>query len=209
MLTKVSWPSPIPDVVICGWRYEGQVSVDRVLEVAPDIGDTGPGSVGTRRWVEWSLARQAALDALDELGQHRDQILVSDSGAPQFASAPFGLSIAHTHGIALAAVGHGRVGVDVESVERDVSRLESTLLPGEGEISLSLGLLEVFVAKEAAAKATGEGLGGSLSRWPVVDVELFGESPQVTVCTPTGEFVDVRVWESESYVVALAAIPPS
>lgn len=208
-MTKVTWPSPVDDVAIAGWRYEDDIPPEQVVAHSTHDPRQAPADVGSRRWLEWVLGRQSAWDALESAGWPRDEVVVEDAGAPAFAELPIGVSIAHTRGLALAAVGPGRVGVDVESADRDVSRLEAALFPGEQHISLSLGLLEVMVAKEAAAKATGQGLGGSLARWPVLDVELFGDLPRVTVGTPDGEFIGVQVWEHDGFVAALATIPIS
>lgn len=207
VLTSVTWPSPVSEVVIQGWRYEPSVGPERVLEVAPDALVVESGmSPGTRRWVEHVLSRRAAVDTLMALGLPPDRVVVEESGAPRFADTQLGLSIAHCHGLVLAAAGPGGVGVDVEPADRDVSRLESALLPGEGDVSLSLGLLEIFVCKEAAAKATGLGLGGSMSRWPLLDIELFGDHPRATIGSPDGAFIAVRVWEHEGFVTALATV---
>lgn len=207
VLEEVSWPSPIDGVAIRGWHYEAGVSAERVVEVAPYPEQEGSGEKGSRRWVEWSLGRRAVADALEQLGVGSGVVVVDDRGAPHLADRSVGISISHTSRLVLAAAGHGAVGIDVEPADRDVTRLERALLPGETDISTSLGLLETLVVKEAAAKLTGDGLGGSLARWPVLDVELFGQQPAVAVGTPSGEVISARVWERQGFVVALAFSP--
>lgn len=206
MLENISWQSPFSGVAISGWLYDPDVPPERVIEIAPFAPDEAEGRVGSRRWIEWSLGRRSVQDALGQLGVPTDVVVVDDRGAPRLANAAVGISIAHTHGLVVSAAGHGAVGIDVESADRDVTRLESALLPGETDLSASLGLVETLVAKEAVAKATGEGLGGALSRWPVMDVELFGSQPAVAVGTPSGDVITARVWERQGYVVGLAFI---
>ena len=121
------------------------------------------------------------------------------------ADSAWGVSIAHTSGLVLGAVGPGRIGVDVERADRDVTRLVRALLPDERELTVSLSAISIMVAKEAAAKATGQGLEGSLARWPVVDVELSGSAPRIKVASAAARVIDVRIYEHCGYVTGLAS----
>ena len=206
MMTTSRWPCPVDGVVIASCTYDDR---DRgsLVDTGYCLNDPGAPEIGSRRWEEWMLGRAAVRDAASSVGLHVERVDISAEGAPTISGSAWGVSIAHTRGVVLGAIGPGRIGVDVESADRDVSRLRRALLPGEEELTVSLGAVSIFVAKEAAAKATGHGLGGSLARWPVVDVELSGPAPRVGVALPTLGVVDVRVWEHAGYVTGVGCLP--
>jgi hypothetical protein len=94
-------------------------------------------------------------------------------------------------------------------IPRDVSRLIRALGPGERDLATSIGVMGVLVAKEAVAKATGLGLGGALSRWPVLDAELAGPYPIVNVATPDQLVVSAQLFAWNEFMVGVALIPPA
>ena len=207
-MTRCPWPCPVDSVVIRAVTYEDldPGGVAREFADSRGMSDAGAPDYGTRRWAEWTLGRAAVRDAAETVGLTDVVIEASSKGAPIIAGSSWGVSIAHTRGVVMGAVGPGRVGVDVEREDRDVSRLLRALLPGEQELTVSLGSVSVFVAKEAAAKATGLGLGGSLARWPIIDVELSGPSPRASVASPVGGVIEVRLWQHAGYVTGLAVV---
>ena len=205
-MTPTPWPCPVDGVVIASCTYDER---DRgaLVDSEDALNDPGAPEAGTRRWEEWVLGRAAVRDAAVSVGLSIDRVETSPEGAPVLPGSPWGISIAHTTGVVLGAIGPGRIGIDIERVDRDVSRLLRALLPGEEELTVSLGAVSIFVAKEAAAKATGQGLGSSLARWPVVDVELSGTAPRVGVALPSPGVVDVRIWEHAGYITGVACLP--
>ncbi|NDH18452.1 MAG: hypothetical protein EBY51_03605, partial [Actinobacteria bacterium] len=169
------WPCPIDDIVIWSFAFDdGEDVVEGAHEALMDGGladgvtadwqqlsegvDVPP--TGSPRWAEWALGRGAVRQAATAVGIPDVRVERSPEGAPVIADSAWGVSIAHTSGLVLGAVGPGRIGVDVEKADRDVTRLVRALLPGERELTVSLSAISIMVAKEAAAKATGQGLGG-------------------------------------------------
>jgi phosphopantetheinyl transferase len=142
-----------------------------------------------KRRIDWLLGRAAAKDAIRLLVKQLKgadvcaadvEILAGPDGRPVVSGAVparFGIepqvSIAHggSHWLALASPsGADLVGVDVESVDRDVDAIQS-LAFGEQERRLLGGFpsadrpewtVRLWCAKEAAAKALGRGLSRGL-----------------------------------------------
>jgi phosphopantetheinyl transferase len=139
------------------------------------------------REAEFSTGRLLAASAVAELvGIEAEHVLieVADLGAPYAVGyADVCLSISHTRGLVIAGAVFGDYfGIDVEWADRDVSRLSRALSHGEREFveGEHASVLDILVAKEAVAKSWGTGLGGGLSRWPVVEcgpewIDIGGE----------------------------------
>lgn len=122
------------------------------------------------------LAEQSGHDAgrqlLSELyreytGNDLPEIRLSPRGKPYFAEGNLHFSISHTKHHAFCVLAARPIGLDAEEVDRDIDlRLaEKILSPAEyKEFSATedkrRALLTFWVLKEAAAKATGEGLRG-------------------------------------------------
>lgn len=187
------------------------------------------------RRTEWLYGRIAAKDAVRvwaarthslALAPRDIEIVRTDAGAPLVRCEQLAglgqlpaLSITHSRTFVVAAVGDSRlrVGVDIEDRGRNVDRLARALSESENELVATGGLsvLEVLVAKEAAAKAVGVGLGGSLARWPVVglDAGAFG-GPSVQVGVPADiespaglpSHIVVRLRTERNSVLALAIV---
>lgn len=160
------------------------------------------GLTGRRR-TEWVLGRVAIKESVRawQAGAghavtpaSQIQVRVDDRGAPYVAgleAAAPEVSLAHTRarrnaadsvmvGTVLAAANTPgiRVGIDVESRDRPLPHAARLL--DEHEQSLiddEFGAIGLLVAKEAAAKAAGTGLAGSLRRWPVL--ARFGSLVQI------------------------------
>lgn len=140
------------------------------------------------RRIEWLLGRIALKDAVRAWALHHHgvdlhpadvEIRTTDAGAPYVhcpaLTAVGGMPVVSlTHGnsmiVAGAARPDGLLGIDVESSDRNVSSLDRALTERELDMvaSGSTRTIEIMVAKEAAAKAAGTGLGGNVRRWPVM-----------------------------------------
>ncbi len=200
------WPHRDNRFYLEGWEFD---SLEVPEEVLDHIGySVLPAEVipGSRRWVEWVLGRNAAVRAAVRAGLQPPLIDVTPRGAPQLRGSAWGLSIAHTQGIALAAVAPLSIGIDVERADRDTSTLVRVLADHERDLAESVGAIDVLVAKEAVAKATGLGLGGSLARWPVIDVDSMRDVARITVSTPDDRCLYAEVTAWGKYVVGVALI---
>ena len=100
-------------------------------------------------------------------GKPMPPVLVAAGGKPYFAGEPLHFSITHTRRRVFCALSEQPLGIDAEELDRkiDLRLAEKILSPGEWEQYLAaedkgLALLRFWVLKEAAAKATGEGLRG-------------------------------------------------
>lgn len=206
MIESVRWPHRFGSVILEGWEFDEPVAVDDVLALSGVVTEPPNIERGTVRWTEWVLGRSAAVRAAQRAGVVQPEIRVASTGAPFIAGSDKGLSIAHTRGLVLAAVASERIGIDVEKQDRNVSTLARSLHPGEVGIALSIGVIGCLVAKEAAAKATGLGLGGSLARWPVLDAELSGSSPSVSIGSPDGRVVSARLFPWKNFIVGVASV---
>ena len=110
----------------------------------------------------------AGLALLEQLyGGPLPEICRTERGKPYFADGSAHFSISHTKNHVFCVLSDRPVGIDGEEADRDIDlRLaEKILSPGEkrqydAAADKRLALLTFWVLKEAAAKATGEGLRG-------------------------------------------------
>lgn len=127
-----------------------------------------------KRRSDWLLGRWAAkrlfVLAGEAAGEAEVSVLAAPSGAPEafvgWKASPLALSLTHSHGVAVAAIGPAgaRVGVDLEKVEeRPIAFLgdwftsqEQAWVSASGSSPLAATL--VWSAKEAVLKALHEGL---------------------------------------------------
>lgn len=100
-------------------------------------------------------------------GEELPEIRIADRGKPYFANSPWHFSISHSKGHVFCALSRRRIGIDAEEQDRVINPAlaEKILSPAEQERyaraeDKALALLRLWVLKEAAAKATGEGLRG-------------------------------------------------
>lgn len=117
------------------------------------------------------LGQACARRAVSELsGEKRGELTYSQLGAPLWSGSTVDthISIAHTGRFAIAAAARKRVGVDLEFVDRDVSRLAKSFTPIEKELCHAVEPIALMCAKEAAGKSAGVGLAGSIIRWSVI-----------------------------------------
>ena len=103
----------------------------------------------------------------ENIGGEFPEILVTDRGKPYFSTGNVHFSISHTKAHAFCVLADRPVGIDAEELDRTVSPTlaEKILSPGElaqyqASEDQNTALLTFWVLKEAAAKATGEGLRG-------------------------------------------------
>ena len=124
---------------------------------------------------EWLCARIAGKEAAQEWWAREgtrmsaSEVTISslESGAPVITPAGLSISLAHTSGLAVAAVAAGPVGIDVERADRAVHALQRSLSSAEQGDCERHGRspLEVLMAKESAGKALGIGLAGNPRRF--------------------------------------------
>ena len=102
-----------------------------------------------------------------QTGQEMPAIAVSDRGKPYFPDGKLHFSISHTKHHAFCVLADKPIGLDAEELDRDIDLhlAEKILSPVEyAEFSAAedkrRALLTFWVLKEAAAKATGDGLRG-------------------------------------------------
>ncbi len=128
MVVPSQWPCPIDDIVIWSYAFnDGDDVVERAHEALAnggladrvtadweqlsDSADAPPS--GSPRWAEWVMGRGAVHQAATAVGLTDVRVERSPTGAPVIADSAWGVSIAHTSGLVLGAVGPGRIGVDV------------------------------------------------------------------------------------------------
>lgn len=136
-----------------------------------------------KRRADWLLGRFTAKRLFVLAGEAEREsdvsILAAPSGAPEalvgWKESPLALSLTHSHGVAVAALGPAgaRVGIDLERIEeRPVSFLGDWFTEAEQAFvaaadSSPLAATLVWSAKEAVMKALREGL-----RIPAKKVEV-------------------------------------
>jgi phosphopantetheine--protein transferase-like protein len=156
--------------------------LSRVILSASERRDFAEMKGSTSRRVEWLFGRVAAKEAvrrfLKDFYQARwsdadVQIWADDSGKPHalgawsdFLATKLDIAIAHTAQFVVAiAAANARVGVDVESVSRDLSEefTAGVFTPDELELAaqapnVSQTIIRFWCAKEAVSKALGTGI---------------------------------------------------
>ena len=179
------------------------------------------------RKVSWLLGRIAAksalLAALRDRGWRGDyaDIIITNlaSGAPEVkltdGSAPPALSISHCDGcaVALVATAGGRIGIDVEPVDafEKLGHLAKEIVgaaeAGPTGALQQAGLLRLWCAKEAAAKAAGTGLRGRPGAWLTRSWTCSGENWTAEVLAPPddgGQRYTVTLFEHSGWMLAIA-----
>ena len=103
----------------------------------------------------------------EETGEDLPPIAVTERGKPYFEDSSLHFSNSHTKRHAFCVLSREKVGIDAEEKDRNIDlRLADKILsPTEKQQfdaaeDKRLALLRFWVLKEAAAKATGEGLRG-------------------------------------------------
>ena len=103
----------------------------------------------------------------EETGEDLPPIAVTERGKPYFEDSSLHFSISHTKKHAFCVLSREKVGIDAEEKDRsiDLRLADKILSPTEKQQfdaaeDKRLALLRFWVLKEAAAKATGEGLRG-------------------------------------------------
>jgi len=182
-----------------------------------------------RRRREWLLGRVVAKDAVRSwlarshgvvIGPRAISIATTPAGAPYVdhivgfnEAPPPAVSLAHSSTTIVAASGPASIalGVDVESRDRSIHALARALDADELRFveSARLEVIDALAAKEAASKALGIGLGGSLRRWPIRGFRA-GPVPGLLIDPPDGHRgqVTVEILMVGSNVVAVAKCDP-
>lgn len=102
-----------------------------------------------------------------EVGGSLPEVARTERGKPYFLHSPWHFSLSHSRGHAFCALSRHPVGIDGEELGREIRlSLAKKILSPEEKAQFDaaptprLALLTFWVLKEAAAKATGEGLRG-------------------------------------------------
>lgn len=126
----------------------------------------------TSRALAGESGHDAAWALLEETyrrhtGQPLPPVARTERGKPYFPDGAWHFSLTHTRRHAFCVLARHPVGIDAEELDRPIhlSLAEKILSPREREEydhapDQRLALLTFWVLKEAAAKATGEGLRG-------------------------------------------------
>ncbi|MDA3021846.1 MAG: 4'-phosphopantetheinyl transferase superfamily protein [Actinomycetota bacterium] len=178
---------------------------------------------------EWLLGRLALKDVVrtwaSERGQQlepRDiEIHIDDEGAPFARCAALSavggspvISLTHNSGVVVAAAADpgALIGIDIEYVNRRIDVVARALsAPEQAFVAAEVAsVLDLLVAKEAATKALGVGLGGGVSRWPVVAVTSVpqGLIVEVTSITDLGLVLPVLVLHPLDTVLGICYVAP-
>ena len=140
-------------------------------------------TLSPRRRRSWLNGRVAAKDAVRALLReqresgivHPKELRIENNslGAPQVLphvtdTVPLGLhvSLAHKDNMAVAIAGMQPVGIDIERIEARADSFVALVLTENEQVYLTvdtpeLAITRAWVAKEAVAKSTGNGLGGN------------------------------------------------
>ena len=106
---------------------------------------------------------------LKKTGQPLPEILLTPQGKPYFREKPWHFSISHTDEMVFCCLSEKNVGIDAESLQRQIPMplAEKILSPSEKSRLEAApcqrdALLRLWVLKESYAKLTGKGLGNYL-----------------------------------------------
>lgn len=123
------------------------------------------------------------------------QVVLTPEGRPVVADGNISFSISHTAGLSVIALRkHGRIGVDIEFVERDVDfeLISQAFFAHVGPVTKT-GFFRAWTRNEALVKATGQAL-------------VFPADPVVP--GSAGLYLET-IEIAPSYLVALAADTPA
>ena len=178
---------------------------------------------------EWLLGRLELKDVVRAWASERGQTLepsdieihIDDEGAPFARCAALSgvggspvISLSHNSGVVVAAAADpgALIGIDIEYADRKIDVVARALSETEQAFvdAEAASVLDILVAKEAATKALGVGLGGGVSRWPVVSVTPLpqGVMVDVTSTTDLGLVLPVLVLHPLDTVLGICYIAP-
>jgi phosphopantetheinyl transferase len=148
-------------------------------------------AVTARAAARFELGRRLGLDP------RRVPLIVSEhDGGPEVAGTNLALSWSHSdRWVALAIARGRRVGVDIERLPE--------VVPIHALRRIGVGSIEEFVAREAAGKATGQGLAGS---WPQGVITRSFSAPTGYVGAVATQGYD---WRAELQIAEACNPPPA
>ncbi|MGI6239800.1 MAG: 4'-phosphopantetheinyl transferase family protein [Christensenellales bacterium] len=117
------------------------------------------------------------------------------------------ISLSHAGEIAVCAVARAPVGVDVERADRDLSRLREKIIAPMDDPNRSL--IDLWVAKEAYLKLTGEGLSGGMRNY-AIDGETVRDARgavRAHIQRPQLPGYHIAVCQGAPFACALIAVP--
>jgi 4'-phosphopantetheinyl transferase len=149
-----------------------------------------------------------APDALVFAREAKGRPYLRHAGAPDFNQSDT------VGGTLVAVCGAGRIGVDLERIDRALPAVriarrwfapdEAAALAALPELGARLRFLQWWTAKEASCKATGTGIFGRLPQW------RFADSAQPQAMAVPGDAGDAARWQfarlvpAEGYTAVLA-----
>ncbi len=170
------WAAPLPGVEL----------------VMGSLGSPGAksSSIVEMRELGRDCASRAAHKLLDDTA---GELIYSELGAPLWTGweTQTHISISHTGQFAIGVAASESIGVDLEFLDRDVSRLLKSFTLEEQELAKVVSPIAILCAKEAAGKAAGIGLAGSITRW---SVSSFKVDTQILIVRDLQTGDQWRVW---------------
>lgn len=186
---------------------------------------------GGGRRADWLMGRVAAKDAVRHWAAARGlnlspadvDIHNADNGRPYVRCAaisgePPVVSLSHSGGgaVAIAADAGNEVGIDLQRLRRvdgdalirgGMGEHEAALLTPLGAEQQLRAAVSLWCAKEAAAKATGQGLEGRPLEWEVTALQLAAGACSAQVRHGSREYPVSLYFLDEESVIAVAASP--
>jgi 4'-phosphopantetheinyl transferase len=178
-------PWPLRDDVVHVWRFACQQDVGRAAEALSEDERARAARFVFRQHREAYVVQHAMMRALLarylEIAPARVELGSGRFGKPHLIGRELELNLSHTDDVALLAVAHLPVGVDIERLAAPIDPDElgdHVLAPAERATGLTRrGFLRIWCRKEACLKATGIGLVDDLPSISVADdrVDVAGE----------------------------------
>jgi 4'-phosphopantetheinyl transferase len=182
----------------------------------PERSEPGPRRQRVDRLLRAALAPALGLpaEALAFGRESKGRPFLRHQGAPDF-------NLSDTRGGTLVALcAGGRIGVDLERIDRQLpvlrlaarwfSRQECQVLQGLPAEQARSAFLRLWTAKEASCKATGTGIFGYLDRWrfdPLSDAPSLQLPPDDAGAAPRWSFLRLSPSPEHTAVLALRDAP--
>ncbi|NIR49107.1 4'-phosphopantetheinyl transferase superfamily protein, partial [candidate division KSB1 bacterium] len=183
-----------------------------------------------KRQREWLLGRIAAKDAVrvwlkeentEEMLHPAEFIIENDDRGQPVVRNPGSdnsvpkISIAHSHGRALAVASAKSIGVDLEYIsEKDTTFVEAITSSRERDWLTNVPSQEkaawvtrLWCAKEAVSKMNGTGLNGKPKAFEAITFERSGD--MTIQATENGQTTKVHTYQEENFIIALTSNPNS
>ncbi len=217
LVSRRIYVDPKPEISLNPWHQElaDLMLNDKEREIWDKLPEKGPrrrdrlfGRIAAK-----DAVRQWAKQVLNlEIAPVDIEILSTELGKP-FLRCPSlkvmvplpDISISHSRGYVVAALGRSRLGIDLERLGniRFEDWIDAAFSPSELELLPSANLLIAlgfWCAKEAASKAVGTGLQGVPGKWAIASCSPDGKQVKVT---HNNECFSVNIWYCDNEVLAI------